>query len=136
MGSLSNREKGTIAALAECIIPEGGPIPYDFGNIDYLSFIKDMMTSVPQHIRWLIHFNLWVIEYFGWIYLKHPITFSKLTFHKREFILLSFRNSKRFFVRGIYVLTSALFLIPMYKNESVMNAIGYLGYQKDGNKIS
>jgi len=136
MNNLSNREKSTIAALAECIIPEDGPISYGFKEINYLSFIEEMTEAVPPHIRWLIHFNLWFIEYFGSLYLLRLKAFSKLGLPDKELILLSFRNSKRFLIRGIYILTSALFLIPMYKDEAVMNAIGYTGFKDGVNKIT
>ncbi len=135
MNNLSRRESSTITALAECIIPEGGPISYGLNEINYHMFIHEALMDFPKHIRWLIHFNLWFIEYCGCYYLKRPKVFSKLAFRDREFILFSLKNSKRYFIRGIYILTSALFLIPMYKNESVMNAIGYYGYKNYVNKI-
>lgn len=136
MNNLSNREKVTIAALAECIIPEDGPITYGFREINYLSFIEEMAEAVPPHIRWVIHFNLWFIEYFGSLYLLRLKMFSKLALCDKERVLLALQNSKRFFIRGIYILTSALFLIPMYKDESVMNAIGYTGFKDGVNKIT
>ncbi len=136
MNNLTPREKATLEALAPCIIPEGGSVPFSFKEIKYLPFIEEMAESVPTHIRWVIHFNLWFIEYLGCLYLHRIKAFSKLAMHDRELILISLRGSKRFFIRGIYILTSALFLIPMYKNEEVMNAIGYTGFKNGENKIT
>jgi hypothetical protein len=136
MNNLTPREKATLEALAACIIPEGGPVPFGFKEINYLPFIEEMAAAVPAHIRWVIHFNLWFIEYFGCLYLHRLKAFSKLGLNDRELILLSLRGSKRFLIRGIYILTSALFLIPMYKDESVMNAIGYTGFKNGVNKIT
>jgi hypothetical protein len=135
MSALSKRENVTIAALAECILPDGGPNQCSFKNIDYLPFIKETMTSVPTQVRWLIHFNLWFIEYFGCFFIKRLALFSKLGPPQRTSILLCLQNNKRYFLRGIYILTSSIFLIPMYKDESVMNAIGYFGYKSGVNKI-
>ena len=134
MQALSNREKKTLHALAECIIPDGGPHGFCYRDVDYLSFAEQMILNVPVHIRWFIHFNLWVIQYFSWLYLWRPKLFSRLSFTDRATILASFSNSRWYLIRGIYILTSAILLIPLYKDERVMKAIGYFGFKHEGNK--
>ncbi len=131
MYSLSTREKKTLSALAECVIPSGGPNSYSYKDIDYVVFAEDMINHVPRLIRWFIHFNLWIIQYFSWLWLKRPALFSNLPLQKKEIILLGLSNSRWYLIRGIYVLTSSLFLIPFYKDERVMNTIGYMGYNNE-----
>lgn len=127
---LTAREKRTLHALAECIIPDGGTLPFSYRDIDYVFFAEDFMANVPKHIRWFVHFNLWVIQYFSWVYLKRPALFSSFSIQEKKFVLASFSNSKRYLIRGIFLITSSLLLLPMYKDERVMNAIGYFGYRQ------
>ncbi len=131
---LSVREIKTLHALAQCIIPGGGQHPFSYRDVDYISFAKEMIANVPVHVRWFIHFNLWVIHYFSWLYLKRPALFSHLSFTEREFVLTCLSKSRWFLIRSIYILTSALLLIPLYKDERVMKAIGYFGFGHAGNK--
>lgn len=131
---LSAREIKTLHALAQCIIPDEGQPPFSYRDIDYLSFAEEMIASVPVQVRWFIHFNLWVIHYFSWLYLKRPALFPHLSFTEREFVLTRLSKSRWFLIRSIYILTSALLLIPMYKDDRVMKAIGYLGFNHAGNK--
>ncbi len=131
---LSAREKKTLHAMAECILPLGGPHPFSYSDVNYLSFTEDMLLNTPVLVRWFIHFNLWFIQYFSWLYIGRPVLFSRLPFTDREHILASLSKSRSYFMRGMYILTSSLFLITMYKDERVMRAIGYFGFMKGANK--
>lgn len=131
---LSAREKKTLHALAECILPEGSFYPYCYKDVNYVSFAENLLLDTPAHIRGFIHFNLWFIQYFSWLYIKYPARFSRLSFDKRNFILESLSKSRLYILRGIYILTSSLFLICLYKDERVMQAIGYFGFKQNVNK--
>ncbi len=131
---LTAREKKTMQALAECILPVGGPHVFSHSDVNYVRFTEELLLSTPVQVWWFIHFNLWFIQYFSWLYIKRPALFSRLPFTDREFILASLSKSRSYFLRGIYLLTSSLFLITMYKDERVMRAIGYFGFMQGANK--
>lgn len=162
MRHLSNREVRTIKALTEVIIPHEGPFPHGCSDIDIISFIEDFLSHVPSRVKWFLFFNLWVFEYFGWIgllycrytdfektdgtnhtsffrnlvfWIKTPGFFSKMRFDYREKIIQKMKRNNSFVIRGIYLLTSIVSLIPFYGDDRVMDNIGYFGYKEGENKI-
>lgn len=162
MRHLSNREVRTIKALTEVIIPQDGPFPHGHGDIDIISFFEDFLSHVPSRVKWFLFFNLWIFEYFGWIallycrysdfekedttaqksffrnfafWIKAPGFFSKMRFGYREKIIAKMKGNNSFVIRGIYLLTSIVSLIPFYSDKRVMDKIGYLGYTEGENKI-
>ncbi len=160
MSNLSNREIRTIKALAEIIIPQGGPFPLGYNDINLISFFEEFLSRVPVRVKLFLFFNLWIFEYFSWIsllyctskdfeknpaggktilkniffWLKTPGIFSRMKFAYREKIILKMRGNRYFAIHGIYLLTSIVMLLSFYSDERAMDFIGYSGYKEKENK--
>lgn len=132
---LSSREKRTLAAAAECMLPEGGPFELGHRDVDYLGFIEqEYLASVPREVAQLAHVILFFLEYFAWWFARFPSRFSRLTAARREQVLDRLRCSRLFFLRGFFILLSNMLLVPFYRDPRVMDAVGYAGYRPDVNK--
>ncbi|MBI2966713.1 MAG: hypothetical protein HYY40_02735 [Bacteroidetes bacterium] len=135
MRNLSDREVRTITAIAEVLVPQDGPFPYGYKDVDITGFIEDFLSHTPFRVKWFVYLNLWIFEYFSWIALMSPGIFSRMKFEKRKKIILAFRKNKYFAIRGIYLFTSIVLLMAFYNDEKVMDSIGYYGYKDGVNKI-
>jgi hypothetical protein len=132
---LSPREQRTLAAAAECILPAGGPFPLGHADVDYQAFVQDeFLAAVPREVAQLAHLILFFVEYVLGFYLWRPGRFSKMPLDRRNRAFDAMRHSRLFFVRGFFILLSSMLLMPFYKDEKVMDAIGYGGYKPGVNK--
>ena len=163
MRHLSNREARTINALMEVIIPQDGPFSLGCKDIDTISFFEDFLSHVPFKVKWFLFFNLWIFEYFSWISLlfchysdfekqgaaspksflrnlifltKTPGFVSKMRFDYREKIIVKMQENRFYVIRGIHLLTSIVLLMSFYRDNRVMDKIGYYGYKEGENKLN
>ena len=134
--TLTAREKRTLAAAAEVLLPQGGPFPYGHKDVDITGFGDDFLTVVPKQVNQLIHIILFFVEYLGWILAGWPGRFSKAKLEKRNKTLDGMRHNKLFFIRGFYILLNSICSIPFYRDPRVMDAVGYKGYRHGVNKLS
>jgi hypothetical protein len=123
---LTKREAETLLSVASIIIPVGGNIKFSYTDISIVEFVNNYLIGSPKHIQRLIRFNLWFIEYCSWIFNYRPSFFSTANQHVRKTIITKLQNSNLFFIRGIYLFTSLLILIPFYNDNRVLENIGYL----------
>lgn len=132
---LSAREKRTLSAAAECMLPAGGPFALGHRDVDYLGFIEaEYLANVPREVAQLAHVILFVLEYLGWWFARYPARFSRMAPGRREAALDRLRGSRLFFLRGFFILLSNMLLVPFYRDPRVMDAVGYAGYKADVNK--
>jgi hypothetical protein len=133
---LSAREKRTLSAAAEVLIPQGGPFPYGHKDVDIVGFGDDFLVTVPKQVNQLIHIILFFVEYLGWLFAGWPSRFSKAKLEKRMKTLDGMRHSRWFFIRGFYILLNSVCSIPFYRDPRVMDAVGYKGYKHGVNKMT
>ena len=133
---LNARETRTLSAAAEIVLPSGGPFALGFRDIDYLQFVNRYLELAPKDANFLLHLILWTVEYLGWIFLWLPARFSNMSLAKRQQLLDRMRHNRVFIVRGFFLLLSTVLLIPFYRDRRVMDAIGYVGYREDSNKLN
>lgn len=132
---LSPREKRTLDAAAECMLPGGGPFALGHLDVDYLGFIEtEYLAHVPREVAQLAHVILFFVEYFAWWFARYPARFSRMPIARREKALDRVRGSRLFFLRGFFILLSNMLLVPFYRDPRVMDAVGYAGYKADMNK--
>jgi hypothetical protein len=131
---LSKREERTLRAAAECILPQGGPFPLGYTDVDYQAFVDEFLHVAPAQVRLLVHAILFTLEYGGWVYGARPGRFSNASLARRNAILDKARGSRIFAVRGFFILLSTILLMPFYNDPRVMDAVGYAGYRPNVNK--
>lgn len=133
--TLSARERRTLSAAAECMLPEGGSFALGHRDVDYLHFIEhEYLANVPREVAQLAHVILFFLEYFAWWFARFPARFSRMAPARRERALDRLRGSRLFFLRGFFILLSNMLLVPFYRDPRVMDAVGYAGYKADVNK--
>lgn len=134
MRHLSNREARTIQAIAEILVPEDGAFPMSYKEVEIVSFVEDFLSGVPLRVRIFVYINLWIMEYFSWMAVMSPWIFSKMSLKKRDAVIRKLRNNRWFAVRGIYMILSIILLMAFYRDQRVMDTIGYYGYREKVNK--
>ncbi len=132
---LSERERRTLLAAAECVLPAGGAFPLGHADVDVVAFTNEYLEAVPKEVRILLHVILWFVEYLGFFFALRPSRFSKMPLDKRDRVLDRMRSSRVFFLRGFYILLTTVLMIPFYRDHRVLDAIGYSGYQAGVNKL-
>ncbi len=133
---LNNRETRTLKAAAECILPPGGAFELGHADVDYLGWVnREYLPSVPFEVRLLLRVILFLLEYLGWIYAGAFGRFSRLPLEKRNRVFDRVRHSSVYALRGFHILLSTVLLLPFYRDERVMDAIGYRGYKPNANKF-
>lgn len=122
---LSNREQRTLIAFAEVVVPTGGQIPQAAKDVSIVEFAQRYSQDIPKQTQLFIHLCLWLLEYCSWTLIFFPCFFSKADSKKREKIIQKVRNSRYFFIRGVYTFVSFLVLVPYYSDKSVLQNIKY-----------
>lgn len=132
---LSAREKRTLDAAAACIAPAGGPFPIGYADVDYQAFVTEYLSVVPKDVRLLLKVILFVVEYGALILAGRFGRFSRMPLEARNETLQAMSHSRLFFLRGFSILLSSLILMPFYRDQRVMDAIGYGGYKRGADKV-
>lgn len=122
---LNNRELRTLLAFAEVVVPAGGAVSPAARDVPIANFAQNYVQEIPRQVQLFVRLNLWLIEYCSWVLLYLPFRFSQSTFTQRQLVVEKIRNSRYFFIRGIYTFVSFLILVPYYLDKSVLEHIGY-----------
>lgn len=119
----NQREYNIMKAIAEAIVPPGGPFNVDPNVVDpallFDNYLDKMSVIQLKAIKTLIY----IIEYVP-MFTRFK-RFTKMSCEQRLKYLEGWENSRFFSKRGGLLLIKLLFLMSYYSDDTVANAINY-----------
>lgn len=120
---ISKHEAKILSAIAECMIPPGGPFEKGANNDFLMEKIDFFLQKFPKQNILFIKFLLWVFEILPLFYKFRP--FSILPVETRIKILENADSSRSYLLRGSVLILKLIIMMFFYEQKEIEKIIGY-----------
>ncbi|MBM4353148.1 MAG: gluconate 2-dehydrogenase subunit 3 family protein [Deltaproteobacteria bacterium] len=116
------RERATIRAIGETLLPAGGPVPPSSEDAGVATYIEDYLAKIPLRQSRLLRLLFSAIEYLP--LLTRFRRFSALPVEARAACLRAWERSRLYVRRAAFTSLRAVFTMAYLANEEVQRSLG------------
>ncbi len=119
---LSRRERRTVAACADALLPPGGALPWSATQTGVVDYFAALVFEVPTRQRLLLRLLLIWLEYEPWLALRPRLTRQSAISRQRR--LADWQASAIYLVRAAFTSLRTLITMGYLANPAVLARVG------------
>ena len=122
-GKLTRKEQAVVAACAEALFPNNGPIPISAKEARLVLYMERYLGRLPEGQARLVRLLFWFVEHGPWLFGPKRSRFSSLSVEERIAVLESMRTSPIYFRRIAFLSMRTMLTMGYLSDPRVSTAM-------------